>query len=86
MNFIERWVIEMGINKVFAAIDGSKTYILAGLGVVVALLGHFWGPINVAGATIPKESWNDVWSALQASGIVAALRHGIQKSQDAKPN
>jgi len=70
----------MGITKVFDAINGYKTYILAGLGIVIALVGHFWGPLNIAGGTIPKESWNDVWSAVQASGIIAALRHGIAKN------
>ena len=68
------------LTSLWNKIDGSKTYILAGLGIVVALIGHFWGPLNVAGATIPKESWNDVWAAVQASGIVAAIRHAISKA------
>lgn len=82
MNFIERWFAQMGITKLFDAIDGYKTYSLAGLGVVIALVGHFWGPVTLPGpfGTIPKESWNDVWSAVNASGLIAFLRHAISKA------
>lgn len=84
IGLIERMVIQMGLNKAFNAIDGSKTYIIAGLGVVIVLAGHFWGPFSLAGGTVPKESWNDVWQALQASGIVASIRHGISKVTPSK--
>jgi hypothetical protein len=80
MNFIERILTQMGIAKLFNAIDGYKTYILAALNVAAALAGHFWGPIQIAGGTIPKESWNDVWAVVNATGFVTLLRHGISKS------
>lgn len=83
VNLIQRWVIQMGIAKVFDFIDGYKTYILAGFGILIALVGHFWGPVTVSGTTIPAQSWADVWKVVYASGIITFLRHGIQKSQDA---
>jgi hypothetical protein len=79
MNFLERWYLEMGLDKVFAAINGYKTYVLAGVGIVVSLVGHFWGPVTLAGGTIPTQSWSDVWKVIYASGIISALRHGISK-------
>lgn len=83
VNFIERWAIQMGLTKFFDFINGKKTYILAGFGIVVALVGHFFGPVTVAGTTIPAETWADVWKVVYASGLVGFLRHGVQKSQDA---
>ena len=80
MNFIERMVIQMGLDKIVSAIDGYKTYVLAGVGIVVALVGHFWGPVTIAGAQIPQESWSDVWKVVYASGIISALRHGVSKA------
>lgn len=80
MNFMERMVAQMTIDELVSKIDGSKTYILAGVGIVVALVGHFWGPVTVAGTTIPAESWGDVWKVVYASGIISAMRHGIEKS------
>lgn len=83
IGFIERWVIQMGLNKIVAAVDGNKTYILAAVGIIVSVVGHFYGPLTVGGTTIPAQSWGDVWKAVYASGIITFLRHGIQKSQDA---
>jgi len=79
LNPIERWGIELVVTKLWNAVNGSKTYILAVLGILVALCGHFWGPLSLAGSQIPKESWDDVWKAVYASGIISAIRHGISK-------
>ncbi len=68
------------LNKVFAAIDGKKTYIVSILGIIVALVGHFWGPLTFGGVQIPQESWNDVWKAVQLSGLASTLRHAISKN------
>lgn len=69
------------LTKVWASIDGFKTYILAGLGVLVALAGHFWGPFPMAGQTIPQFSWSEVWNVVWGSSLAATLRAGISKAQ-----
>jgi hypothetical protein len=79
VGFLERIGAQLMLGKLFGAIDGYKTYLIAGISIVVVLAGHFWGPFPLAGGIVPKESWNDVWAAVQASGIIAALRHGISK-------
>lgn len=85
MNFIERWIIEKGatqmLTKLWSALSGYKTYILAGLGIVVSVAGHFWGPFQVAGQTVPQLSWGDVWQVVWQSGLFSALRAGVAKSQ-----
>lgn len=70
----------MGLEKLFNAIDGKKTYILATIGISVSLAGHFWGPFNLAGGTVPKESWSEVWKTVYASGLIAFLRNGVSKA------
>lgn len=83
MNFIEKWIIEKGaqtmLTKLTDAVSGYKTYILAGLGLTVVLAGHFFGPFQLAGQTVPQFTWGDVWSATWNSGLFAALRAGVAK-------
>jgi len=67
------------LPKLLASVDGYKTYIVAVLGIVIALVGHFWGPITISGVQIPKTNWTDVWTAIQLSGLGATLRHAIAK-------
>ena len=59
------------------ALQGRKTYVLSGLGIVIALLGHFFGPTSLVGIQIPAFSWNEVWQAVYTSGLFAALRAGV---------
>lgn len=65
------------LTKLWTSLDGSKTYVLAVLGVLVALCGHFWGPFNLGTLTVPQFSWNDVWTIVWNGGLFAALRHGV---------
>lgn len=68
------------LTKLFDAVSGYKTYILAGLGVTLALAGHFFGPFQVAGQTIPQFSWGDVWNTVWNGGLFSALRAGVAKT------
>lgn len=61
------------LTKLWGGLEGSKTYALAVLGILVALIGHFWGPVDIAGQTIPKMDWSQVWQVVWASGLFSAL-------------
>ncbi len=61
------------LTKLWTAIDGYKTYTLAGLGILVALSGHFWGPFNLGTLTVPAFSWPDVWNIIWNGGLFSAL-------------
>lgn len=65
------------IGKLLDAVKGYKTYILSAIGVLVAIAGHFWGPINIAGTTIPQLSTDDMWKIIWESGIFSAIRNSI---------
>ena len=72
-----RQVIERRIKKMLDSIktklEGKKTYITAGIGILVALVGVLWGPIEIGGLTIPEYSVNEFFSILWASGLFAFL-------------
>ena len=77
MNFIEKWFIEKGgsamLTKLWDALNGWKTHILAGLGIFIALAGHFWGPFNLGSLTVPQFQWGDVWQIIWNGGLFSAL-------------
>ncbi len=68
------------LTKVWAALSGYKTYTLAGIGVVVALAGHFWGPFQLGALSVPAMSWPEVWQVVWNGGLFSALRAGVAKS------
>ena len=84
MNFIAKWFLERKLKnmltKLIHAVEGSKTYILAALGVSVAVLGHFFGPFSIGTLTVPAFSWNEVWDIVWNGGLFAFLRMGVKKT------
>ena len=84
MDAIKRWLIEWEVtymlNKLMNAIEGKKTYILALVGALTAVVAHFWGPITIGGTSIPQTSAADMWKAIWAVASLASLRHGISTS------
>ena len=78
-NFLVRWLIQLKgesmLTKLFDALKGYKTYVLAVVGIVVALVGHFYGPVQLGSLSIPQMSWGDVWQVIWTSGLFSALRH-----------
>lgn len=68
------------LTKVWTALEGYKTYLLAGLGIVVALAGHFWGPFQLGALSVPAMTWTEVWNVIWNGGLFAALRSGVSKT------
>jgi hypothetical protein len=74
------------LSNAFNALQGKKTYVLAALGAVVAVVGHFWGPLSLAGQTIPAITSDDMWKAIWAVASLASVRHGISTSNGGTPS
>lgn len=74
MNFIVKKIIEWKGTKIMgnilAKIDGFRTYIAIGLGILIGVAGHFWGPITLGPVEVPfvtsKELWAMVWAGVTA--------------------
>ena len=77
MSWIKDWIIKMEakvmLTKLWAALEGYKTYCLAGVGILIAIVGHFWGPVDVGSLQIPAFSWNDVFQVAWQSGLFSFL-------------
>lgn len=84
MNFVVKWLIERKVqvmlNKLWVALDGHKTYLLAVVGVLIAVAGHFFGPFTVGSLQVPQFSWGEVWAIVWNGGLFSALRHGAEKA------
>ena len=62
------------MQNVLTALDGNKTYIAAGVGILVILTNHFIGP--VPGVQLDSSQWlTDIWSLV----LVMAGRSGMKK-------
>lgn len=73
------------LTNIMNAVQGKKTYILAVLGAFTAVVGHFWGPLSIAGTSIPQVATPDMWKAIWAVASLASLRHGISTSAATPP-
>ncbi len=79
-----KWVVQRKgtaiMGKLLEKVSGYKTYIALSLGVVVAVVGRFWGPLHVGPIDIPAietaEMWKIIWEAV--AGMF--LRAGVKKS------
>lgn len=72
------------LKKLTDKIDGYKTYILAVLGAIAAIIGHFWGPTNFGPVPVPQVSTDEMWKAIWAVASLASLRHGMDKKEDSQ--
>ena len=67
-------------KKLWANLSGYKTYILAAVGVAIALVGHFFGPAQIATIKIPSIDLPSVWNISWVASLFAALRNGMEKT------
>lgn len=68
--------------SIWEFLKGKKTYVIAGSAIIVALFGHFFGPIMVDGnVTVPQYSWFNVYTIALNSGFFASIRHGIESNK-----
>lgn len=69
------------LNDIASKVSGYKTYILAAVGMAVALTAHFFGPFDIGSIHIPALSWTEVWGILWNGGLFSFLRMGVKKSE-----
>ena len=79
MNFIERMVLKMGLEKVKAVLDGKKTHITQIVAVLVAGVAYLWGPLDFGSIHIPKLEFKELIEILQVGGGFIFARMGIAK-------
>ena len=59
-------------------INGKRTYISAGIGIVVAIAGYAFGPIDLGVVIIPQIGINDAAKLIWAGIMVIFMRAGIK--------
>jgi hypothetical protein len=68
------------MGKIMSLLDGWKTYITAALGIIMVVVGHFWGPLSLGGIEIPYVEAGAMWQVIWAALTGIFLRQGVAKS------
>ena len=84
-DWILRKIVQKEGNKMLGGImeklSGYKTYITALLGIIVVIIGHFFGPINAGPVQIPLIESGDMWKGIWDALMIIFLRKGISVSK-----
>ncbi len=89
MNTVIGWIADhAGLNKIWSALDGKKTYAAAGLGILTALagLGAEFAPVlaahNTAGliGLVQQLPHDPAWLSLVAACGLLGLGHKADKA------
>lgn len=71
---------EKTMGNLFAKIDGQKTYVTSALGMVLLVVGHFWGPLHLGPIDVPQIDAKTMWEGVWAGIMAMTIRHGVTKS------
>jgi len=77
---LKRKVMKM-LDNLKAKVEGKKTYITAAAGILVAFVGFLFGPIDLAGVSIPAISSNELWKLVWEAALVVFIRNGVSSSK-----
>jgi hypothetical protein len=83
-----RWIIqkiaqrkaEKTMGNLLGKVDGYKVYITAVLGALVAVVGHFWGPLHLGPVDVPAVTSGEMWAAVWAAVGAVNMRHAVSKA------
>ncbi len=67
------------LTGLWAKIDGYKSYILGVATILIALIGHFWGPITAGPIDVPTMSWSDTWALIWKGALIISGKSAIEK-------
>ena len=85
MNWLEELVGKTILKKVLRRIedmkilDGYKTYIISAAGIIVVLIGLFFGQTDIGPISIPAMDFNTSVKYLWAALMAIFMRAGIKK-------
>lgn len=88
MSFLKDWVgklvLKKGVGIMFDSLktklDGKKTYITVGLGLLVAAVGVLFGPVDLPlGLHVPAVTTNEFVKLLWEGLIAGCIRNGVAK-------
>ena len=81
-NFVIKLILKRKVkamlDKLTSKLSGYRTYITATVGILIALVGVVFGPIDLAGVSIPKITFNDFFKVVWEAALVVFLRKGIK--------
>jgi len=89
MNMLVKGLIRVvgtfGLKKIKGKVDGKKCHAIGILGVLVALAGVYWGPIDIlpgpAELIVPALTYKEFWGIVWGSTSLMAGRSAIKKIQ-----
>lgn len=73
------------LKKLMDKIDGYKSYANAVLGAIIAVIGHFWGPIKMGPVDVPQVSSSAMLLLIWAAVALISGRHAIAKIGETGP-
>jgi hypothetical protein len=80
-----QWRFNNMLTKIMAILQGKKTYITALIGAILLVVGHFWGPISIAGISIPQVGTGEMWQGIWAALMAVFMRNGVTTSGPTPP-
>lgn len=69
---LEKWKLQL---------DGYKTYVVQALAIAIGVVSFVWGPVDVAGVTLPKIEFKELLEILQIGGGLTFLRSALKKGE-----
>lgn len=85
---VGKWILKRKVGKMLeklmSGLQGKKTYVTATLGIVIAVVGHFLGPLSVGGVEIPQISSGQMWEAVWMGLMALFMRKGVSASGPAQ--
>lgn len=70
------------LGNLASKLTGYKTYITAGIGILTVVVAHFFGPLTIAGTTLPPVSTDEMWKSIWEGIMAVTIRHGVSTSSN----
>lgn len=68
------------LNGLMSKLDGYKTYITGTAGILVAIVGCYFGPVDMGPVHIPKIDSSVMWPLVWNGLMALFIRNGVSKS------
>lgn len=82
-DLVAKMVVKKGVSAMFDSLkgklDGKKTYITVGVGLLVVAVGVLFGPIDAGPVHIPAYTAQDFFKYLWEGLLATFIRTGVAK-------